>query len=307
MKHASLFMTGCIALCFGATQAAEWEQPYPKLGSCGRNDTPLFGTHTDPLFTQCMEDAGDEDYCSGLYPPIVVPYEQWAPTYHGNVERVFEDYIGKTPNDHLALRQSRAGVAQCTARGSDPASTVISQIAPTLEPWSEGGGPFRQADTAVILLEYLRIYECSLVERSLFLPAYIWREESDRRRLSPGGLAANPFYFTTLLELWSKQSRDIRRELQIARPTLERVLGFMGTVHMTRSFESDAECIQRASLDIRNALALSADTASCLPKIWNAKDPLRDPPACSDGRDNDDDGIIDLIDPGCSSRTDMSE
>ena len=242
-----------------------------------------------------------------LYPPAPLPYAEWATRYHKNVERILEDFLGKTPNDHLALRQWRTGPASCTQQAEDPASPVVGQIAATLEPWSTGGGPFTQADTVPVLLEYLRVYECSLVERSMSLPVEIWREETDRRGLLPGGLDANPFFFMTFWETWGKQSQDIRRELAISRPTLQRVLEFMGTIHMTRMFEQDAECIQRASLDIRNAIALSADAAACLPRIWNAKDPLRDLPVCSDGRDNDDDGKIDLVDSDCDSLTDMSE
>lgn len=290
-----------------AAHAAEWEQPYPKLGSCTKKDSMAFSATTDPLYTQCMATVGDESYCSSLFPPIPLPYDQWSSRYHKNIERVLEDFLGKQANDNLAFRQVRGAAAQCSLRSEDPASPVIGQIAATLEPWSESGSPFSQADTAPVLLEYLRVYECSLVERTLSLPVEIWREESDRRSLLPGGLDANPFFFLTFWETWNKQTQDIRRELAITRPTLERVLGMMGTVHMTRMFELDAECIQRASLDIRNAVALSADTASCLPRIWNAKDPLRDPTPCSDGRDNDNDGAVDLSDNGCSSLTDMSE
>lgn len=164
-----------------------------------------------------------------------------------------------------------------------------------------------QSDTAPVLLEYLRVYECSLVERHISLPVEIWKEEMESRKLLPGGLAGNPLFYLNLWELWSQQSRDIRRELQIARPALEHALAFMGTVHMTRMLERDTECIQRASLDIRNAIALSADTAACMPRIWNAKDPLRNLPACSDGLDNDNDNARDLADTGCTSLTDLSE
>jgi hypothetical protein len=265
--------------------AAEWEQPYPILGSCTKKDSTAFmGANNIPM-----------------------PYPEWKTRYHDNITIILEDFLGRTAKDHLALRRSSTGPASCFQQREDFASPVVGQIASTLEPWAAGGAPFSQADTVPVLLEYLRVYECSLVERSLSLPVEIWREETDRRGLLPGGLNANPFFFITLWETWSQQSQDIRRELAIARPTLERALGFMGTVHMTRIFERDVECIQRASLDIRNAFALSADAAACMPRIWNAKDPLRDLTACSDGRDNDRDGKIDLEDSSCSSLTDMSE
>lgn len=296
------------ALSVSIAHAAEWEQPYPKLGACTKKDSMVFSASTDPLYTQCMTDVGDESYCSALYPPMPLAYDQWASMYHGNINRIVEDFIGRPAKDTLALRQSSSGPAICSGgERYEPAAPFLTSIAMRLEPWAAGNIHLIQSDTPLVLLEYLRIYECSLAERSISLPVEIWREESERRSFLPGGLGNNPFFFTKLWEMWAQQSKDIRRELAIARPTLHRVLGLMGTINMTRSIGRDTECLQRASLDIRNVITLSADAASCLPRIWNAKDPLRDPPSCSDGKDNDDDKKTDLLDDGCTSLTDMSE
>ena len=293
-----------MTLSAGLAHAAEWEQPYPKLGSCTKKDTMAF---FDPRYAQCLEEGeGDETHCSRLYPVTPLPFDQWATTYHGNIDRVLEGFLGQTEEDHLALRKQGSGPVSCTQQ-SDRASPLIAAIARTLEPWENGPTTFQQSDTAPVLLEYLRVYECSLIERSLSLPIEIWREEDARGRLLPAGLPGNPLFFMKIWEMWSQQSEDIRRELAISRPTLERTLSFIGTVHMTRMLERDTECIQRASLDIRNAFALSADTAACMPRIWNAKDPLRNTPACADGLDNDNDGATDLGDSGCDSLTDMTE
>ena len=182
-----------------------------------------------------------------------------------------------------------------------PAPALLGDIAKKLEPWMGSESTFGQSDTTPVLLEYLRVYECSLAERSTNLLVEIWREEA------ASAVPTNPLTFTNLLEKWYEQSRDIKRELKIARPTLERVLSIMGTVQLSRVSAQDSQCLQRASLDIRNAIGLSADAASCLPRIWNAKDPLRDPSVCSDGRDNDDDGATDLDDDGCDNLSDMTE
>lgn len=303
----SVLMASATVLSVSVVHAAEWEQPYPKLGACTRRDSMAFSARTDPLYAQCMTNVGDESYCSALYPAVPLPYDQWASTYHGTIDRIVEDFIGQPSKETLALRPSPSGPAMCSSGGGpEPASPLLTNIAVRLEPWTKGSMNLRQSDTAPVLLEYLRVYECSLIERSVSLPIEIWREESERRRLLPGGLAF-PLFFTQILEISNQQLRDIQRELKTARPTLHRTLEWIGTINMTRSIGRDTECIQRASLDIRNAIALSADTASCLPRIWNAKDPLRDPTPCSDGRDNDGDGQTDLRDNGCSSLIDMSE
>lgn len=264
------------------------------------------------MYQMCIAGGSTEDFCSNMFPRLPIPYAEWAQRYHGNIGNVLESFIGEVVDGDYAQRNLPGGTGRCSGgqqAGAIPAPPPVEDIGKKLEPWSGTGSStnFTQSDTTPVLIEYLRVYECSLAERSTTLLVEIWREETVRRNLLPGGLASNPFFFIKLWEMWAQQSKDIRRELQIARPTLERALGIMGTVQMARSLVQDTNCLQRASLDIRNALGLSADAASCLPRIWNAKDPLRDPTVCSDGRDNDDDGLIDLEDDGCENLPDMEE
>ncbi len=315
-RHISRGIIVYLCLCISTAipgQAAEWQQPYPKLGSCTKLDTEIFSFEHDPLYSDCMKDAenaADQDMCGNLYPRTPIPYAQWSTIYHRDIDNILESFIGKEADGYFAQREPPGGRGLCSgtqAASTTPAPPLLGDIAKKLEPWMENETVFGQSDTTPVLLEYLRVYECSLAERTTQLPVEIWREETERRALLPGGLAANPFLFTKLFEEWYKQNREIQIELKVARPTLERVLGFMGTVQMGRVLSQDTNCMQRASLDIRNAIGLAADTASCMPRIWNAKDPMRDPSVCSDGRDNDDDGFIDIGDEGCESLSDMEE
>ncbi len=314
MCKSSLALLVCIVL-FTATNgsAAQWQQPYPKLGSCTKHDTEIFSFEHDDDYSDCMEEAendADQKMCQTLFPRTAIPYAEWAEIYHGDVDNILESFIGKAVQGNFAQREPPGGLGQCSgtqAASTTPAPPLLRDIAKKLEPWIDNETVFGQSDTTPVLLEYLRVYECSLAERSTRLPVDIWEEESERRRLLPGGLAANPFLLGKFLEKWYTQNREIQQELKIARPTLERVLGLMGTVQMSRVLAQDTNCLQRASLDIRNSLGLSADTAACMPRIWNAKDPMRDPSVCSDGRDNDDDEFTDLNDEGCDSLSDMSE
>ncbi len=306
-----LLCVGIFAAISG--KAAEWQQPYPKLGSCTKLDTEIFSFEHNQLYSDCMEEAenaADQDLCSSLHPRVPIPYKEWSRIYHRDIDNILESFIGKEVAGNFAQREPPGGQGLCSgtqAASTTPAPPLLRDIAKKLEPWMKNETVFGQSDTTPVLIEYLRVYECSLAERTTRLPAEIWREESERRALLPGGLAANPFFFTKLFEEWYKQSREIQLELKIARPTLDRVLGLMGTVQMSRILAQDTNCMQRASLDIRNALGLSADTAACMPRIWNAKDPMRDPSVCSDGNDNDDDGSVDLDDEGCESLSDMTE
>ncbi len=70
--------------------------------------------------------------------------------------------------------------------------------------------------------------------------------------------------------------RRMLEERTRARVAVER------TINTLRSFEAnlpltlDVHCMQRAALDMKNELALMADAASCLPKIWDAATSLHD-------------------------------
>ena len=252
-------MAIAVVLAGSAARGAEWEQPYPKLGSCTKKDTKIFSVD-DTLYLECMENTGDEDYCSSVYPPIVFPYEDWKQIYHSKVDGILESFLGKAAEGHYAQREPPGGTNSCS-RGLDtttPAPPQLGEIAMKLEPWKDADPPpsFGQSDTTPVLLEYLRVYECSLAERSTRLALEIWRDESERRSGMPGGIGANPLTFAHLLEKWYEQSREIENELKIARPTLERTLGIMGTAQMARLLSQNAGCVQRVSLDIRNAVGL---------------------------------------------------
>jgi len=281
------FVSSVCAAVAATGIAAEWQQPYPRLGSCTKDDTRIFS----------MDGT------------VVIPYADWSKIYHGDVGEVVESFLGKPAGGNYAQREPVGGLNACSGEDlrTTPASQKLGEIALKLEPWMDATASFDQSDVTPVLLEYLRVYECSLAERSTRLMVEIWKEETERRRGLPGGLSANPFPYQKLLEEWFKQHKEIQEELRISRPTLERALGIMGTAQMARMLSQNTNCVQRASLDIRNAVGLAADTASCLPRIWNAKDPMRDPPVCSDGRDNDRDGATDLADTGCASLSDMSE
>lgn len=248
-----------------STEAAAWELPYPRLGTCTRKATPIFRD---------------------------IPYAEWKTAYHTTTQNILQ-----------ALYESRweTSAQNCT----EPAAPAgLEQLARNLEPWKKGEhAPFTAADTPPVLLEHLRVYECALIERAVFLPMHIRDEEYERRR----GREANPLFFPQLMSLTFEQLQDILKELRTARPTLEQALTLVAPLGSVNGLRRNLECIQRASLDIRNALALAAEATACLPRTWNPQDVLRDQTECSDGVDNDQDGDVDLEDDACESLSTASE
>jgi hypothetical protein len=155
----------------------------------------------------------------------------------------------------------------------------LTALAASLPPWQkqEDLDSLKNTDMGFVLMEYLRVYECALKERDLFLRQSIldeqWQNLDDPnitndspREITEGELLAKSEY----------ERKIINKELAISRPLLERALMMQTGKTKLNALDMELVCMQRASLDLRNGLALSAEASACLPRAWNAKDVLRD-------------------------------
>lgn len=192
-------------------------------------------------------------------------FAQWPSEYHQTAAAVVEEHL-----------RSLSRAPQCaaeTGNGVLPAGPKLTQLAGKLPSWKNAS--VSQWEMGSVLLEFLRAYECALVERLYFLyPDALNELES---KLEEEG---QPLEITLslLAAEAADEDRTIMQELATARPTLHRSLAVLAGLDRLLPLNNELQCIERASLDIRNALALSAEAGACLPRIWNAKDPLRDLP-----------------------------
>lgn len=187
--------------------------------------------------------------------------DKWPDIYHDQVDRIIEEYL-----------QPRE--LQCDADDYEtflPPGTELKKLAELLPTWNDPEVPLSEYDISRVLLEYLRIYECALMEFGEYLPYDTTLEE----RTDPNAHFTDIFFPELAVESF-KRSAIIRKERTIARKTLHRVLTLLGNLGRLRPLEAELECTQRVSLDIRNIAGLTAETSACLPRIWNAKDALRD-------------------------------
>lgn len=230
-------MTGQSAYAQTTTQ----NLPYPVLGPCSR-DTNL----------------GNVDF-------IQKPFKEWAETYHKTVDDVIEEHMG--PTELKCEGQSYQELLQPGPK--------LSQLAHSLPPWqdTQNRQKLQQSDVGLVLLEYLRVYECSLMEYSFFQAPEIVREEF--RSQNPATMVLN-FFHADLVKQLFERSAIIVNETKTARKTLYKVLDLLSSYDRLRPMEAELECLQRTSLDIRNVMSLAAETSACLPRAWSAKDPLRD-------------------------------
>ena len=236
-----------IGLVFPQAYAADREMIVPEYSGKPQDEHPILAP--------CSR--FDDRYSTLLFEDTKV--KEWPDIYHDQVDRVVEEFLDTqefecNANDYESFMR--------------PGSELLN-LAAGLPTWNDPDIPLSEYDIGRVLLEYLRIYECALMEFDEFLMFDTAQEEFDE----PG---IRSLFIPDLFGESIKREDIIQKERVIARKTLHRVLTLIGTFGRLRPLEAELECTQRLSLDVRNIAALSAETSSCLPRAWNAKDALRD-------------------------------
>lgn len=215
----------------------------------------------------------------------------WPDTYHDTVEAVVEEYM------HMPQLQCDADTTEDMLL-PPPALTELAGRLPSWKDCGETDGcnsggtanaeRLRYADIGRVLTEYLDAYECALYEYKLWNDLgveYIKEATEEQKKQSSssssagedsGGWFLNKVDFFTLGEKILERDDLVDHQLAIARPALEKSLQYIANIIRLRPMEAELLCVQRASMDIRNVMALSAEASACLPRTWNAKEVLRD-------------------------------
>lgn len=158
-------------------------------------------------------------------------------------------------------------------------SSALGVIAQSLPPWQDPNDFARldRNDVGIVLLEFLRVYECALVDHNYYLVLDVI-EERFREEAGGGPLprVVPSFDYQELIVEMERRRKIILQEMTVARPALERALQIITSIARLSPLDAEMHCLQRASLDLRNGLGLASDASVCLPKGWDAKDPLRD-------------------------------
>ena len=181
-------------------------------------------------------------------------FDAWKDTYHETVRKV------------LAADANTMEKVQCAESDQNlPGATKeLKDLASKLPPWQSATRLrlLSQSDLSAVLVEYLRVYECSMLEYRSFLPVQASRE----------GVETLGAYE----DLRRRRQEVIRNELSVSREALNRTLAMMGRMNRLRPIFSDVHCFVGLSLDLRNQLGLVAEISSCLPRIQDARGNLRD-------------------------------
>lgn len=246
-----LLLTGmCIGIALPYTVTFADEETVPEFSGRPHDEHPILAPCS--RFDDTYEDLEFAD----------LPVEDWPDTYHKRVDKVVEEYIEKTD-----LECDAENYEELFAAGPE-----LRDLAKNMPTWKGDDVPLSRFDTARVLLEYLRIYECALIEfeATLYFDTTIELGKEDE------SLGIFDIFMSTLMGEGQKRAAIVTKERATARKTLQRVLKLISAFDRLRPVEAELECMQRLSVDVRNITALTAETSACLPRTWNAKDALRD-------------------------------
>lgn len=236
-----------------------------------------------PILTKCSSESGLFTDPLLIDPALIDPVhgepieEKWKDEYHNRVDRVVDEYIGSLEIDKSTIDCSALDPSQFNVAGSE-----MLNLASELEPWKKPSELLKltKNDTSAVLLEYLREYECVMEERRqqvLYLSGkdkQAHEDETDNEELLWYQPLQGELAETVIIDA---EIGDGKREKSgVARESLNRTLLYMKNLNPLMPVMVEAECLQRISLEARNAIALSAEAVSCMPRMTNAKDILRD-------------------------------
>lgn len=186
------------------------------------------------------------------------PYKEWKDLYHEQVDKVIEAHM-------QAMNESGQKPLQCTKADQNaliPATDALKEVAAMIPAWKDRISELKETDMQAVLLEFLRVYECSLDENILFLPVNLTIDDAEQRGAFTDDMTA--------IRTASAEEKTLSRE------TLNRTLSLVSGFDRLQPLTLDIECLKRSSLDLRNTLGIASDVSSCLPRIWDAKGSLRD-------------------------------
>lgn len=222
-------------------------KPYPILAPCTRYD---------------------DRYASMFFK--TEKFDDWPDVYHERVGEVIEEYL-EPPETIQCYDQILIPLGPTSALG---------QLASELAPWQDPADRAKldRNDVGIVLLEFLRMYECALVDHNYYLPMDVITErfEEEAGGTTPLPTVIEDFTFDALLKEMGRRRKIITEEVVTSRAALQRVLMVISGVTRLSPIDAELECLQRASLDLRNGLGLAADASVCMPRAWDTKDSLRD-------------------------------
>jgi hypothetical protein len=193
-------------------------------------------------------------------PFATLDFDAWANTYHRTVADVI-----KADTDSLSN-----AICPDSSTNLPPPTKQLRDLAAKLLPWLSPARLQRlsEADLGAVLLEYLRTYECAMLDYRTFLYPVTQK--------TPPGSAPQTQTIAQYNELRAKRDEKIQSELRVSRTAMNRTLALTGRLNRLRPVFYDVNCFVAASLDLRNQWGLIGEIGSCSARIRDTHTSLRD-------------------------------
>lgn len=268
MKHVKRTFIGLTVACITIIAASgfvlqnrynTWRagllQTVPTLGLCGIQNEDFFAR----TFQEISRDNDIVDL--------------WKEAYHARIDELITQQLDDQYFTPVCDAENFSEFLQPTP--------IMQQTIGEFDAWSEDpeANNLSRLEIGLVTYEVLRSYECALFERKAYMISQITDEIAFEQF---GNSQPDPNeQFAVALSAISREYQDqyvkIMQELETARPALEQVLRIVNGKERTKILEAEIDCLQRASLDLRNVTSLAAEANSCLPRIWNSREVYRDP------------------------------
>ena len=174
-------------------------------------------------------------------------YDEMLRTYHWTMEKLVEERMNLYEGGTLLKCGGR------NMEGVIPSGIFASEIAGKLRsahPNVRISNPIKYSEFEELLYEVWRTYDCNLFaldHSPLALSvAMDWDKES-------------------VMVVRHGQEEIVGRERDIARRTYERLLTVLRSSETYLPLHASLRCLQRGSIDVRNAFSLLSDASQCLP------------------------------------------
>lgn len=237
------------------------------FSGCGRQEyRDEFSGEKQEACTAEGSPFADKDFAEFDNIYISPEYKNW--------EEIFEEQVKDVIDAHakVVLGEEEEGGTQpvsCTAetyREMLPASDALRTLAGKMPAFKKRKDKISEMDISAVLLEWLRVYQCALQEHSAFAETQIAREMSKIEEPTQTAIASEAKIRRAYIE----------GQLQRSDALIARLVVLLGGLNRLRPIVAELECLERASADIRNGLALMADASACMPKALNARTSVRD-------------------------------
>lgn len=241
------------------------------LAGCGQE---LYPDESDATPLPPCQTAGtpfaDQDFATfkgSATLPLQQDYSAWRKLYRDELQKVVDAHEKLLFGDDTQQLTCDAATYQKMLPGSD----ALKKLAGKLPAFKQTASQLSEMDIVPVLLEWERVYECSLNEEYTYAEPNI-----DQELAKKGGDFAQFRTINIVNETAVPRRTYIESEMLAVRALNTRLDTILGGLDRLTPLAAEVSCLERATADIRNSMSLIGEASACLPRALDDKNSLRD-------------------------------